>query len=110
MEPAVKMSPAVIPIRRLNRPFPSDRQSVASFVALMVLTFITGLVDAVSYIGFGRVFVANMTGNVVLLGFAAAGVSAYPSYALYYLSPASLSAQHLAENSGPWWQVVADAD
>jgi uncharacterized membrane protein YoaK (UPF0700 family) len=42
--------------------------------ALIVLTFITGLVDAVSYIGLGRVFTANMTGNVVLLGFAAAGV------------------------------------
>jgi len=41
----------------------------------MMLTFGTGLIDAVSYIGFGRVFVANMTGNVVLLGFAAAGVS-----------------------------------
>jgi uncharacterized membrane protein YoaK (UPF0700 family) len=43
-------------------------------IALVVLTFSTGLIDAVSYIGFGRVFVANMTGNVVLLGFAAAGV------------------------------------
>jgi uncharacterized membrane protein YoaK (UPF0700 family) len=42
--------------------------------ALIVLTFSTGLIDAVSYIGLGRVFVANMTGNVVLLGFAAAGV------------------------------------
>jgi uncharacterized membrane protein YoaK (UPF0700 family) len=30
-------------------------------------------VDAVSYIALGKVFVANMTGNVVLLGFAIAG-------------------------------------
>jgi uncharacterized membrane protein YoaK (UPF0700 family) len=43
-------------------------------IALMVLTFSTGLIDAASYIGFGRVFVANMTGNVVLLGFAVAGI------------------------------------
>jgi uncharacterized membrane protein YoaK (UPF0700 family) len=43
-------------------------------VALVVLTFTTGLIDAVSYIGLGRVFVANMTGNVVLLGFAVTGV------------------------------------
>ncbi|MGW6057007.1 YoaK family protein [Streptomyces sp. NPDC055189] len=40
---------------------------------LVVLTFVTGLVDAVSYLGLDRVFVANMTGNVVFLGFALAG-------------------------------------
>jgi uncharacterized membrane protein YoaK (UPF0700 family) len=39
---------------------------------LLVLTGATGLVDAVSYLGLGRVFVANMTGNVVFLGFALA--------------------------------------
>ena len=43
-------------------------------VALIALTFTTGLIDAVSYLGLGRVFTANMTGNVVLLGFAAVGV------------------------------------
>src|ERR1700736_2806193 len=42
--------------------------------ALLVLTAVTGLVDAVSYLGLGRVFTANMTGNVVLLAFATAGV------------------------------------
>jgi uncharacterized membrane protein YoaK (UPF0700 family) len=40
---------------------------------LVVLTFITGLVDAVSYLKLGHVFVANMTGNIVFLGFATAG-------------------------------------
>jgi uncharacterized membrane protein YoaK (UPF0700 family) len=40
---------------------------------LVVLTLTTGIVDAVSYLGLGRVFTANMTGNVVLLGFALAG-------------------------------------
>jgi uncharacterized membrane protein YoaK (UPF0700 family) len=39
----------------------------------MVLTFVTGVVDAVSYLKLGHVFVANMTGNVVFLGFAAGG-------------------------------------
>src|SRR3981081_1602874 len=42
---------------------------------LGVLTVTTGLVDAVSVLGLGRVFTANMTGNVVFLGFAAVGVS-----------------------------------
>jgi len=40
---------------------------------LLILTFATGLVDAVSYLALGHVFVANMTGNVVFLGFAMAG-------------------------------------
>jgi len=39
---------------------------------LLLLTIVTGLVDAVSYLALGRVFVANMTGNVVFLGFAVA--------------------------------------
>jgi uncharacterized membrane protein YoaK (UPF0700 family) len=39
---------------------------------LLILTLVTGLVDAVSYLKLGHVFVANMTGNVVFLGFAVA--------------------------------------
>jgi uncharacterized membrane protein YoaK (UPF0700 family) len=39
--------------------------------ALLALTVVTGLVDAVSYLRLGRVFVANMTGNVVFLGLSA---------------------------------------
>lgn len=38
-------------------------------VALLLLTFATGLVDAVSVLVLGHVFVANMTGNVIFLGF-----------------------------------------
>ncbi|MFJ9211217.1 YoaK family protein [Streptomyces sp. NPDC102264] len=40
--------------------------------ALLTMTFATGLVDAVSYLRLGHVFVANMTGNVVFLGFSLA--------------------------------------
>lgn len=40
---------------------------------LLAMTGITGIVDAVSYLGLGHVFTANMTGNVVLLGFAFVG-------------------------------------
>src|SRR3954454_21171582 len=46
--------------------------------ALLALTFTTGLVDAVSYLGLGRVFTANMTGNIVLLGFGVAGAGGLP--------------------------------
>jgi uncharacterized membrane protein YoaK (UPF0700 family) len=40
---------------------------------LLALTLVTGLVDATSYLKLGHVFVANMTGNVVFLGFGIAG-------------------------------------
>jgi uncharacterized membrane protein YoaK (UPF0700 family) len=46
--------------------------------ALLVLTFTTGVIDAASYLGLGHVFTANMTGNVVLLGFGIAGGSGLP--------------------------------
>jgi uncharacterized membrane protein YoaK (UPF0700 family) len=41
---------------------------------LLALTAVTGFVDAVSYLALGHVFTANMTGNVVFLGFAIAAV------------------------------------
>lgn len=40
---------------------------------LIVATLVTGVVDAVSYLALNHIFVANMTGNVVFLGFALAG-------------------------------------
>jgi uncharacterized membrane protein YoaK (UPF0700 family) len=44
---------------------------------LLALTLLSGLIDAVCYLGLGRVFTANMTGNVVVLGFAAAGAPGF---------------------------------
>ena len=44
---------------------------------LVALTVVTGLVDAFSYLLLGHVFVANMTGNVVFLGFAVAGAPGF---------------------------------
>jgi uncharacterized membrane protein YoaK (UPF0700 family) len=41
--------------------------------SLLLLTASTGLVDAASYLGLGHVFAANMTGNIVLLGFGIVG-------------------------------------
>ena len=44
---------------------------------LLILTVVTGIVDAVSILALGRVFVANMTGNVVFAGFAIAGAPGF---------------------------------
>jgi uncharacterized membrane protein YoaK (UPF0700 family) len=46
-------------------------------ILLLLLTVNTGVVDAVSILSLGRVFVANMTGNVVFVGFAAAGAPGF---------------------------------
>ncbi|OIK03541.1 YoaK family protein [Streptomyces monashensis] len=46
-------------------------------LVLLTLTVVSGLIDAVSYLGLGHVFTANMTGNVVVLGFAAAGAPGF---------------------------------
>jgi uncharacterized membrane protein YoaK (UPF0700 family) len=44
---------------------------------LVSMTLVTGLVDAFSYLVLGHVFVANMTGNVVFLGFALVGAPGF---------------------------------
>ncbi|MFI6120827.1 YoaK family protein [Streptomyces sp. NPDC051064] len=48
---------------------------------MLVLTVLTGLVDAFSYLLLGHVFVANMTGNVVFMGFAVAGAAGFSTLA-----------------------------
>lgn len=45
--------------------------------SLLLLTFATGVVDAVSYLGIGGVFTANQTGNLVLIGFAVGGAQGF---------------------------------
>jgi len=57
---------------------PSPLSAEEALPPLMVLlTIVTGLVDAVAYLRLGHVFVANMTGNVVFLGFAAGGARGF---------------------------------
>lgn len=60
---------------RTHWPWSIDEHGPLSAL-LLLLSVVTGLVDAVSYLALGHVFVANMTGNVVLLGFALAGAPA----------------------------------
>ncbi|MCX5334496.1 MULTISPECIES: YoaK family protein [unclassified Streptomyces] len=59
-----------------TEPAPEDR-GLRLVPVLLALTLVSGLIDAVSYLGLGHVFTANMTGNVVVLGFAAAGAPGF---------------------------------
>jgi uncharacterized membrane protein YoaK (UPF0700 family) len=78
-------------------------------LTMLGLTFTTGVVDAVSYLGLGHVFAANMTGNVVLLGFGLAGAGHLPVVApivslAAFLVGAALAgriAAHLKNADGP---------
>lgn len=45
---------------------------------MLALTFSTGVVDAVGYLGLDRVFTGNMTGNIVILGMALTGADDLP--------------------------------
>ncbi len=54
-----------------------DRPPSPLVVTLAALTVVSGFVDAVSFLGLGHVFTANMTGNVALVGFAAAGAPGF---------------------------------
>jgi uncharacterized membrane protein YoaK (UPF0700 family) len=69
-----------------------------------VLTIVTGVVDALAYLRLGHVFVANMTGNVVFLGFAAAGASGLSVWgsllALACFLPGGIAAGRLASRLG----------
>ena len=45
---------------------------------MLALTFSTGIIDAVGFLGLDRVFTGNMTGNVVILGMALTGADGLP--------------------------------
>jgi uncharacterized membrane protein YoaK (UPF0700 family) len=45
---------------------------------MLLLTFVTGVVDAVGYLALDRVFTGNMTGNVVILAMALGGADDLP--------------------------------
>lgn len=45
---------------------------------MLALTFSTGVIDAVGYLGLDRVFTGNMTGNVVILGMGLLGADHLP--------------------------------
>jgi uncharacterized membrane protein YoaK (UPF0700 family) len=75
-EMAASARPARLDPDSLKHAARSARHPLAR--ALLVLTFTTGLVDAASFLGLGRVFTANMTGNIVFLAFGIAGSGGLP--------------------------------
>ena len=64
-------------LRKTFRELIADPRHGRLPILLLTLTVVTGVVDAVSILRLGRVFVANMTGNVVFIGFAVVGASGF---------------------------------
>lgn len=62
----------------ITHPRSGERAPTVTLWMMMVLTFVTGVVDAVGFLGLDRVFVGNMTGNIVVLGMAVAGADDLP--------------------------------
>src|ERR1700761_7942242 len=82
--------------------------------ALLLLTFATGLADSISILVLGHVFVANMTGNVIFLGFwlapktsidLTAVVVALPTFVCTTVLSGRLS-RHFGERTRPWITTV----
>ncbi|OBH17364.1 YoaK family protein [Mycobacterium sp. E3247] len=89
----------------------SERSTVA---ALLLLTFATGLADSISILVLGHVFVANMTGNVIFLGFwlaprtsidLTAVVVALPTFVCTTILSGRVS-RHFAERARAWITTV----
>jgi uncharacterized membrane protein YoaK (UPF0700 family) len=86
-------------------PPPKPPETKRIITLLLLLSATTGLVDAVSVLGLGKVFTANMTGNIVFLGFAIAGAEgfAWPSFLvaiLFFLGGAAVAGR-LGQAVGP---------
>jgi uncharacterized membrane protein YoaK (UPF0700 family) len=60
-------------LHEIFRPSETSPQGPLTKLQLL-MTIVSGCVDAFSYLVLGHVFVANMTGNILFLGFALAGV------------------------------------
>lgn len=74
---------------------------------MLALTFSTGVIDAVGYLGLDRVFTGNMTGNVVLLGMAVAGGNDLPvlrpALALLFFMVGAILAGRLLRKAPEGW-------
>jgi uncharacterized membrane protein YoaK (UPF0700 family) len=86
-------------------------------LVLIILSAVTGLVDAVSVLGLGQVFVANMTGNTVFLGFAVGGAPGFevPRYVMALLAflagalAGGWVANAFARSIRRWWLLTVAA-
>ncbi|WP_461475390.1 YoaK family protein [Microbacterium sp. HJ5] len=92
---------------KINRPRTRDASSRTALSLMLLLTFSTGIIDAVGYLGLDRVFTGNMTGNVVILGMALVGADGLPvlgpTIALVAFMLGALGAGRALRTAGAGW-------
>ena len=98
------------PARQFFVRLEADRSAV---LMMQMLTFTTGIVDAVGYLGLDRVFTGNMTGNVVILGMALSGADRLPvlgpSIALLaFMFGAALGGRRTKSAPSGWSRATAE--
>ncbi|MBY4128247.1 DUF1275 domain-containing protein [Rhodococcus fascians] len=80
---------------------------------MMALTMVTGMLDAVGYLGLDRIFTGNMTGNIVILGLGVAGEDGLPIVgplvALFAFVLGAALAGLTLRSSAPGWNVRVTA-
>lgn len=100
-------SPSASPLATATRPAggPPAAGERSLVAALVVMTFTTGLIEAVSYLSLGRVFTGFQTGNVVLLGFALGGADGFavtaPAVSLVAFALGAVAGGRLSMRIGP---------
>ncbi|MEV6140028.1 YoaK family protein [Nocardia sp. NPDC051990] len=92
----------------MTRSLRAARTDSVGLWLMMTLTFVTGVVDAVGYLGLDRVFTGNMTGNIVILGMGVAGADELPvlgpGIALVAFAAGAFASGLLLRKSPPVWQ------
>jgi uncharacterized membrane protein YoaK (UPF0700 family) len=100
-------------MRRVRNRLSSLPDARRDLLLMQLLTFGTGIVDAVGYLGLDRVFTGNMTGNVVILGMALVGADGLPVLGpllalLGFMAGAAVGGRVL-KDAGAGWSTRATA-
>ena len=81
--------------------------------SMMALTMVTGMLDAVGYLGLDRIFTGNMTGNIVILGLGVAGEDGLPIVgplvALFAFVLGAALAGLTLRSAAPGWNIRVTA-
>jgi uncharacterized membrane protein YoaK (UPF0700 family) len=89
------------------RAYLRSRPTQLHLALMLALTFSTGVIDAVGYLGLDRVFTGNMTGNVVILGMALTGAAGLPIVGpvialVAFMAGAAVSGRTLRKQPAGW--------
>jgi uncharacterized membrane protein YoaK (UPF0700 family) len=111
-DPHLANRDTIMPCSAPDYPPPSGTDGVVT--VLMVLTGVSGLIDAASFLGLGRFYLGKMTGNVETIGWSAVEVPGFlatnAGIALLAFLIGAVAAGRLSRrlrHRRPWWMASA---